>query len=94
MYPIEWRRQAFFLVMDQFLNNPQETTRDLGVVKVLQYLIIPSIQYALERWGLFCYRNPVQYARSTFLPLRPTVLHYNVQTIGNKNVLKTDFVMI
>ncbi|VDM94952.1 unnamed protein product [Thelazia callipaeda] len=48
-YPIEWRQNALKLVVEKFEKDPA-TARDPNVVKMLQYIVIPSLHYAFERY--------------------------------------------
>ncbi|CAB3404105.1 unnamed protein product [Caenorhabditis bovis] len=50
--PLMWRRQAFLRIMEKFETNPEKTVTDLRVVKTIQYLIIPSLQWAFERYDV------------------------------------------
>lgn len=47
--PLQWRRNIFIKVMEMLESNPVIGT-GLQYVKVVQYLIIPSLQWAFERY--------------------------------------------
>lgn len=48
--PLWWRREIFIKVMVMFEENAQHACKDFKVLKVIQYLIIPSLQWAFERY--------------------------------------------
>ncbi|KAF1765339.1 hypothetical protein GCK72_005291 [Caenorhabditis remanei] len=48
--PLWWRREIFIHVMVLFEDCPKKVERDLRMVKALQYLVIPSLQWAFERY--------------------------------------------
>uniref|UniRef100_A0A1I7TFD1 Non-specific serine/threonine protein kinase n=1 Tax=Caenorhabditis tropicalis TaxID=1561998 RepID=A0A1I7TFD1_9PELO len=47
--PLKWRREIFLKVMEMLEENPV-IGQGLQYVKVVQYLIIPSLQWAFERY--------------------------------------------
>ncbi|KAL3994636.1 FAT domain family protein [Acanthocheilonema viteae] len=50
-YPIEWRQNALKRIVAMFEKDPA-TAHDLNVVKMLQYVVIPSLHYAFERYDV------------------------------------------
>ncbi|PAV77565.1 hypothetical protein WR25_09838 [Diploscapter pachys] len=49
---ISWRREAFLKIMEKFETNPDKTCNDLRTVKVIQYLLMPCLQWAFERYDV------------------------------------------
>ncbi|CAG9537664.1 unnamed protein product [Cercopithifilaria johnstoni] len=50
-YPIEWRQNALKRIVAMF-EKDSTTAHDLNVVKMLQYVVIPSLHYAFERYDV------------------------------------------
>ncbi|EJD75551.1 FAT domain-containing protein [Loa loa] len=50
-YPIEWRQNALKRIVAMF-EKDSSTAYDLNVVKMLQYVVIPSLHYAFERYDV------------------------------------------
>ncbi|KAK6104161.1 FAT domain family protein [Brugia pahangi] len=50
-YPIEWRQNALKRIVAMF-EKDSATAHDLNVVKMLQYIVIPSLHYAFERYDV------------------------------------------
>ncbi|VDK69125.1 unnamed protein product, partial [Onchocerca ochengi] len=50
-YPIEWRQNALKRIVAMF-EKDSATAHDLNVVKMLQYVVIPSLHYAFERYDV------------------------------------------
>ncbi|VDM39812.1 unnamed protein product [Toxocara canis] len=50
-YPIEWRQNALKRVVKMFEEDPA-TAHDDNVVKMLQYVVIPSLHFAFERYNV------------------------------------------
>ncbi|UMM18202.1 hypothetical protein L5515_014374 [Caenorhabditis briggsae] len=48
--PLWWRREIFIKVMVMFEENAQKACKDFRILKALQYLILPSLQWAFERY--------------------------------------------
>ncbi|CAI2345673.1 unnamed protein product [Caenorhabditis sp. 36 PRJEB53466] len=48
--PLNWRRELFIKVMEKFETDGKKVAIDMGMVKTLQYLVIPSLQWAFERY--------------------------------------------
>ncbi|CAD6192581.1 unnamed protein product [Caenorhabditis auriculariae] len=49
---LDWRRDAFIRVMEKFETNPEKAVTDLRMVKAIQYLVIPSLHWAFERYDV------------------------------------------
>ncbi|VDN51198.1 unnamed protein product [Dracunculus medinensis] len=47
-FSISWRQRALKLIVKKFVQNPL-TAEDDNVVRMLQYVVIPSLHYALQR---------------------------------------------
>ncbi|CAJ0941422.1 unnamed protein product, partial [Mesorhabditis belari] len=70
-YSVEWVRTAFFKVMDRLLEEPEVTMKNLVWVKVIQYVIIPCLQYVIERYDVDVVVGPMclpQAPNSTTVP--------------------------
>uniref|UniRef100_A0A0R3RGM5 Non-specific serine/threonine protein kinase n=1 Tax=Elaeophora elaphi TaxID=1147741 RepID=A0A0R3RGM5_9BILA len=50
-YPIEWRQNALKRIVAMF-EKDSATAHDLNVVKMLQYVVIPALHYAFERYDV------------------------------------------
>uniref|UniRef100_A0A915BXE0 FAT domain-containing protein n=2 Tax=Parascaris univalens TaxID=6257 RepID=A0A915BXE0_PARUN len=50
-YPIEWRQNALKRVVKMFEEDPA-TAHDDNVVKILQYVVIPSLHFVFERYNV------------------------------------------
>ncbi|EYC15392.1 hypothetical protein Y032_0037g3495 [Ancylostoma ceylanicum] len=51
-YSMEWRRKLFSFVLEKFEAGGSTVIKDLLYVKILQYVLIPSLQWAFERYNV------------------------------------------
>ncbi|CAH10779.2 Transcription-associated protein 1 [Caenorhabditis elegans] len=48
--PLQWRRELFLRIMQKFDTDPQTAGTSMQHVKALQYLVIPTLHWAFERY--------------------------------------------
>ncbi|XGW10530.1 hypothetical protein V3C99_012210 [Haemonchus contortus] len=51
-YSMEWRRKLFSYVLGKFEAGGSTVIKDLLYVKIVQYVLIPSLQWAFERYNV------------------------------------------
>ncbi|WKX92957.1 hypothetical protein Q1695_010745 [Nippostrongylus brasiliensis] len=51
-YSMEWRRKLFSFVLGKFEAGGSTVIKDLLYVKIVQYVLIPSLQWAFERYNV------------------------------------------
>lgn len=55
---MEWRRKLFSFVLGKFEAGGSTVIKDLLYVKIVQYVLIPCLQWAFERYNVDEVRLP------------------------------------